>query len=331
MKKGLILLLAICVVPTCSFSQQKDSVYYSKMKLPGVKMVTVFGRYRVWTQKIGDGRIKVLLLHGGPANTHEYLEDFADYLPGQGIELYFYDQLGSYFSDQPNVVSGDPLWKMPGRVEEIEQVRTGLGLKKFYLYGHSYGAILALAYAVRHQRNLEGLIFSSMNISDEAMTAREKWVRGQIDHTMENDSRTEKLIADKNSDRPYDKTEYDKLYTEHFNREFLVRTPEFPEVGNRVGAHRNPAVAVEIAKDIFYQKDYASQLPKIKIPVLLIAGKYDFIVSSDDLEGIHKLLPRSEVVICPDAGHMAMLDSPQEYFPPMIQFLKNVQDHKFSP
>jgi hypothetical protein len=56
-----------------------------------------------------------------------------------------------------------------------------------------------------------------------------------------------------------------------------VRTPEFPEVGSRVDKHRNSAVAAEIAKDIFNQMDYVSQLPKIKISVLLIAGKYNFL------------------------------------------------------
>jgi len=45
--------------------------------------------------------MKVLLLHGGPGPTHEYLEVFADFLPEAGIEIYLYDQLGSFYSDQP--------------------------------------------------------------------------------------------------------------------------------------------------------------------------------------------------------------------------------------
>ncbi len=91
-------------------------------------MITVFVKYKVWTRKMGDGKIKVLLLHGGPGETHEYLEGLAQYLAKNGIEVYLYDQLGSYFSDQPKVIDGDTIWKMPSRVEEVEQVRKGLGL-----------------------------------------------------------------------------------------------------------------------------------------------------------------------------------------------------------
>jgi proline iminopeptidase len=60
--------------------------------------------FNVWTKKVGDSpSMKVLLLHGGPGFTHEIYENFADYLPKEGIEFYYYDQLGSYFSDQPNM------------------------------------------------------------------------------------------------------------------------------------------------------------------------------------------------------------------------------------
>ena len=43
----------------------------------------------------------ILLLHGGPAMTHEYMECFESFFPKEGFEFYEYDQLGSYYSDQP--------------------------------------------------------------------------------------------------------------------------------------------------------------------------------------------------------------------------------------
>src|SRR5262249_58319701 len=77
----------------------------------GVKLITIQtpkGPFRVWTKRVGNNpRIKVLLLHGGPAFTHEYFEVFDSYFPGAGIEYYFYDQLGSAYSDQPK---DDSLW-----------------------------------------------------------------------------------------------------------------------------------------------------------------------------------------------------------------------------
>ena len=73
----------------------------------GVRMIPVStprGAFKVWTKRVGNNpRMKVLLLHGGPGATHEYLEAFDSYFPAAGIEYYYYDQLGSYYSDQPDL------------------------------------------------------------------------------------------------------------------------------------------------------------------------------------------------------------------------------------
>ena len=98
------------------------------------------GTFNVWTKRFGNGRIKVLLLHGGPAATHVYFEAAESYFPAAGIEFYEYDQLGSYYSDQP---TDDSLWTTERFVDEVEQVRRALGLEQFYLLGHSWGGILA--------------------------------------------------------------------------------------------------------------------------------------------------------------------------------------------
>ncbi len=131
----------------------------------GVKMIAIQtpkGAFRVWTKRIGNNpTIKVLLLHGGPGATHEYFEAFDSYFPKAGIEYYYYDQLGSAYSDQPDEPT---LWDLPRFVEEVEQVRKALKLDKsnFYLYGQSWGGILALEYALKYQQNLRGLIISNM-------------------------------------------------------------------------------------------------------------------------------------------------------------------------
>ena len=93
--------------------------------------------------------------------THEYFEAFDSYFPGEGIEYYYYDQLGSAYSDQPN---DDRLWTIDRFVDEVEQVRRALGLNRsnFCLLGHSWGGMLAMEYALRHQQNLKCLIISNM-------------------------------------------------------------------------------------------------------------------------------------------------------------------------
>jgi alpha-beta hydrolase superfamily lysophospholipase len=120
------------------------------IEVAGIRMVPVVrGKYKVWTKRIGSGDVKVLLLHGGPGAGHAYLEAMESFLPQAGIEIYYYDQLGCNNSDVPD----DPsLWTLPRYLEEVEEVRRGLGLEQFVLYGHSWGGILALEYAYEAER-----------------------------------------------------------------------------------------------------------------------------------------------------------------------------------
>jgi len=140
----------------------------------GARMIpisTPVGDFRVWTRRVGTNPdLKVLLLHGGPGDTDELYECFDVHLPRAGIEYYFYDQLGSFRSDQPD----DPsLWDLARFVDEVEQVRLALGLdsSNFVLLGQSWGGILAMEYAVHHQDALKGLVISNMMSSCPAYNA----------------------------------------------------------------------------------------------------------------------------------------------------------------
>ncbi len=107
------------------------------IRVAGIRMIPVMGgKYKVWTKRMGSGPLKVLLLHGGPGFTHQYLEAMESFLPEAGIEMYYYDQLGCGNSDKPEDLS---LWEIPRYVEEVEEVRRGLGLENFVLYGQSWG------------------------------------------------------------------------------------------------------------------------------------------------------------------------------------------------
>src|SRR5262245_46909656 len=136
-----------------------------------IPVTTPVGTFRVWTKRIGNNpRIKLLLLHGGPGFTHEYLEAFDSYLPGAGIEYYYYDQLGSHYSDQPEAPE---LWDTARFVDQVDQVRLALGRDRdnFVLLGHSWGGLLALEYALAHQDHLKALIISNMMASVPAYNA----------------------------------------------------------------------------------------------------------------------------------------------------------------
>src|SRR5215210_5705589 len=148
----------------------KDYFNYkdSGVQMAGIKMIpikTPAGDFKVWTKRFGNNpRIKVLLLHGGPAMTHEYMECFESFFPKEGFEFYEYDQLGSYYSDQPKDSS---LWTTERFVEEVEQVRKAIGADStnFYVLGNSWGGILAMEYALKYQQHLKGLLISNMMAS----------------------------------------------------------------------------------------------------------------------------------------------------------------------
>ena len=190
---------------------------------PNVKMITISttkGDFNVWTKKVGDNpKIKVLLLHGGPGCTHEYFTCFQDFLLEAGYEMYFYDQLESAFSDQPN----DPdLWTLDRFVDEVEQVRIALGLdsSNFVLLGHSWGGILGIEYALKHQDHLKGLVVSNMMASIPAYNRYAHEVLGpQMDSSV-----LQQVLAYEAAE-DYSNPEYMKLLTENYYTEHILRKP----------------------------------------------------------------------------------------------------------
>ena len=169
MKALIILLLLVLTVFACDVknamnkTKSYNDLNESGVKSGGIKMIPIHdGKYKVWTKRVGNNpKIKVLLLHGGPASTHEYFESFDSFFPPEGIEYYYYDQLGSYYSDQP---ADSSLWTIARFVEEVEEVRKALQLdsSNFYLLGTSWGGMLAMEYAFKYQHNLKGLLICNM-------------------------------------------------------------------------------------------------------------------------------------------------------------------------
>jgi proline iminopeptidase len=137
----------------------------TEVQTGGSRMIEIEGGYHVWTKKVGEATIKVLLLHGGTGSDHSYFECFEDFLPQNGIEFYYYDQLDSTNSDK----SSDPkLWTIERFRDEVVDVRKGLGFEQFYLLGHSWGGLLALEYALAYPQYLKGLIISNMTAGIQA-------------------------------------------------------------------------------------------------------------------------------------------------------------------
>ena len=99
---------------------------------------------RVWFRTVGETHsdaVPLLLLHGGPGFTSEYLDSFEAL--GDERPVVRYDQLGCGRSDRPDDLS---LWTTAHFVEEVKLVRRELGLERIHLLGQSWGSMLAADY-----------------------------------------------------------------------------------------------------------------------------------------------------------------------------------------
>jgi proline iminopeptidase len=326
--KGILpfVIFLLPVLPTVARCQIKDS-YYDKMeKAPGVKKILIDGKFWVWTQKIGDGKINVLLLHGGPAQSHEPFEIFSQWLPTQGITIYYYDQFGSYFSETPTEkeLKDTSIWKLPRYVDEVEQVRKGLNLERLFIYGHSYGALLALAYCNKYQEHVAGLIFSDMNPYPEDLGKMISLTNGETDSIMNAGGQYHNLIQNKMNGLPYDTMLYRNAFEKTRNRNYLIRLDSIPDAMDRTFRHRNFQVFQKVMPSTF-SLNYREIISKIRVPVLLISGYYDFVISPAQLKSLSSKFQNAQYFVVPDAAHIAFIDNPKDYFPPMIKFIKQNQ------
>ena len=298
----------------------------------GVRMIPIHtpaGDFRVWTKRVGNNpRIKVLLLHGGPGATHEAFEAFDSFLPADGIEYYYYDQLGSYYSDQPD----DPRLLDVGRfVDEVEQVRVALGLdhNSFYLLGHSWGGILAIEYALKHQDKLKGLVVSNMMSSIPAYNryASEVLMPEMAPAAL---AEIKRLEAEKKFDDPH----YEELLLPHYERHVLRRpAAEWPEpVLRSFVRHLNKKVYVPMqgpselgASGLLLDWDRTADLARIAVPTLVIGAQHDT-MDPKFMASMSQRFPRGDYLHLPNGSHMAMYDDQQAYFAGLLAWLHKVDD-----
>ena len=301
----------------------------------GVKMIpinTPKGTFKVWTKRTGNSpTMKVLLLHGGPGATHEYMEAFDSYFPQASIEYYYYDQLGSAFSDQPDEPD---LWELPRFVEEVEQVRTALKLdpRNFYLLGQSWGGMLAIEYALKYQQNLKGLVISNMVSS---IPGYNEYAKNVLMPAMDQKALAE--IKKLEAAGQYSNPRYMELLIPNFYVEHILRMPpdQWPDGVNRAFKRLNEKVYVPMqgpsemgASGKLVNWDRTADLAKITVPTLTIGAKYDT-MDPAQMEKMASLVKRGRYLYCPNGSHMAMYDDQKAYFGGLVQFVKDVDAGRF--
>jgi proline iminopeptidase len=294
-----------------------------------IPVSTPAGEYRVWVKRIGNNPdLKVLLLHGGPGMTHEYLEACDSYLPAAGVEYYYYDQLGCGFSDQPEEPA---LWDLDRYVDEVEQVRIALGLDagNFVLYGQSWGGILAMEYALHHQQHLRALVISSMMSSVPAYNAYAEQV---LMPAMDQAALAE--IKSLEAAGEFENPRYMELLTEQHYIHHVLRMPEasWPDPVQRSFTHVNPAIYVSMqgpselgisADASLAHWDRSEELATIEVPTLVIGAEHDT-MDPAHMRMMAGRLPAGRYLHCPDGSHLSMYDDQETYFAGLVEFLHDI-------
>lgn len=304
----------------------------SGIKTGGIKIVQITtpkGKFNVWTKRIGNNpKIKLLLLNGGPGATHEYFECMESFLPLEGIEFIYYDQLGTGNSDNPN----DPaFWDLSRYVEEVEQVRQALKLDKdnFYLLGHSWGGILAAQYALKYQKNLKGLIISNMMMS---AIAYDKYADDVLAKQM--DPKVLARIREIEKNKDFENPEYMKLLVPNFYSKHILRLDPnlWPEPVNRSFAKINQSLYVTMQGPSEFglsgkleKWDITKELPKITVPTLSIGAQYDT-MDPEHMKWIATQVKNGTYLYCEKGSHMSMYDDQETYMKGLIKFLKDTSN-----
>lgn len=316
-------------VPTSAENLSAPVIIPSDTSQPGtvryIDIETTSGVYKVFTKKIGDNpTAKVLLLHGGPAMTTEYMECFSEFLPKAGYEMYYYHQLGSHLSDQPD---NDDLWTLERFVEEVEQLRKALGLDKenFYVIGNSWGGILGLQYALKYQRNLKGLVISNMQSSFPEYAAYNATLRSKMRPSLLDSL---KAYEDK---KEYGNPDYLDLVVEEYYRKHICRMNPFPAGFQRAMDHVNGHIyelmqgpSEFVPGGRLANWDVTDDLHSIEVPTLMIGAAYDT-MDPKAMEKMASLVQNGRYLHCPDGSHLAMWDDQAHYFPGVLRFLSDVE------
>ena len=272
----------------------------------------------VWYRSVGEGGPALVMLHGGPGVPHDYLTTH-DVLAADR-RLVYYDQLGCGRSDRPD----DPgLWTVERFVEELEALRSALGLGRVHLLGQSWGGSLALAYALTHGDAVAGIVLSSGPASAARYGADALALRNALpaDVLEELDWHEQRGLTDC--------PEY-QAASMVFNRRHVCRLPRWPEEFHRSMADVSGAVYEQMwgpsewePTGVLRDWDVMDRLAEITAPVLVLAGRYDMCTPEHVAETSERL-PAGRAVIFEQSSHLPFFEEPRRYMAVVSAFLAEV-------
>jgi proline iminopeptidase len=268
----------------------------------------------IYYLQVGAGQ-PLVILHGGPGASHDYLLPYL--LPlARNNRLIFIDERGSGRSQKIEDPSG---YTVENMVEDVEGVRVSLGLGKINLLGHSYGGVLAQAYALKYQDNLSHLILCSTFHSTAKMNA----VFQKELQVMSPETRHKILALEKTGlygkGKDYEKSRYPEAYMKAAWGEGY-----FPYLyQNHPDPNYDPVEDGKISWDLYRAMwgshgefiidgnlksvEYTDLLGTLHVPTLIVVGDHDECDPTLSRE-MNTLIPGSIVTVLPKSGHLTCVD-----------------------
>lgn len=278
---------------------------------------------RVWYRVVGDEHaqaIPLLLLHGGPGFTSEYLDSLEALSDERRVVRY--DQLGCGRSERPDDAS---LWNVGRFVEELGDVRRALGLDRVHILGQSWGSMLAVDYALTKPEGVLSLVLASPPLSIP------RWVRDtqklldelppEVRHTLEWHEKEGFTAC----------PEYQAAVLEVY-RNYLCRMQPWPLALERAlaGASFDVYNAMWGPSEFsvtgcLSDYDRSDRLGEIDVPTLLTCGRYDE-ATPDATASFQSLIPGSRMVVFEESAHLSHLEEAGSYIALVREFLSSVEN-----
>jgi proline iminopeptidase len=282
----------------------------------------------IYYKSLGNGP-PLMVVHGGPGADHTYFLPYL--LPlARTHRLIFIDERGSGRSQRLQDAS---LYTVENMVEDVEDVRTALNLGKISLLGHSYGGVLAQAYALKYQQNLTHLILNSTFPSTKQMNevlAREKTQMPLAKLKRLNELEAAGLFGKGDAwEHGRYPAEYAALAWGPGYFPFLYGArpdPTYDPMGQEMGTSWELYRAMWgehgefIIDGNLKSVEYVDRLATIHVPTLLIAGDHDECDPALSKE-MHEKIAGSQLVILPNSGHMNFVDQPDLWQKSVEDFL----------
>lgn len=282
---------------------------------------------RVWYRVVGTGPgIPLLVLHGGPGASSGYLEPLTALADDRPVVLY--DQLGGGKADHPD---NSALWVLERFVQELQQVRVALGFTQLHLFGHSWGTILAIEYALTQPNGLASLILAGPVLSVPRYNADALTLKHKLPIEMQH------AIDQHEAAGSTDAPEYQAASVEWWRRHLcrneaildsLLQGLDDPVAGINPQVYKIMQGPSEFTLTGNLKGfDRTARLHEIQIPTLFTCGRYDE-CTPDASAWYHSLLPNSELVIFEHSAHMTHLEEPDAYVQAVRIFLNRAESEQ---